>query len=495
MNIINLVLTLTIIESTAGTNESEHRFPDDFILGVATSAYQIEGAWNVSNKGESIWDRMTHDKTQKIADRSDGDTADNSYYQYKEDIELIQQIGANAYRISLSWPRILPNGFDNSVNREGIQYYNNVIDEMLEKNITPFVTIYHWDLPQKLQYLGGWENPEISNWFVDYARVVFNEFGDRVKHWITLNEPNIFCIFGYHRTDAPGLDKSGRGDYTCGHNALLAHAKTYKMYQEEFRKSQQGKLGFVMSFGWVYPQNPDDPEEVAGAKLSWQFWYSWFLHPIFSHKGDYPRDMKDRIANYSSVQGFSRSRLPQFTEDEIKLVKNSADYLGFNFYSARYETKLTDYDINNVSFQHDIGMIPTAKAFTKDRCTPWAMAKTMRHINKEFTIPEFYITENGYSDVGGLNDVNRAEYYLLHLTEVTKLLKEGLNIRGYFAWSLLDNFEWSYGYTQKFGIFSVNFTDPKRARTPKLSSKLITQIYKSKIVPLSFSTTINITTV
>ncbi|XP_074111301.1 lactase/phlorizin hydrolase-like [Cotesia typhae] len=493
MNIINLILTLTIIGSSAGTHEGENRFPDDFILGVATAAYQIEGAWNVSNKGESIWDRMTHQRPHKIVDRSNGDIADNSYYQYKEDIELIQQIGANAYRISLSWPRILPNGFNNSINKEGIQYYNNVINEMLEKNITPLVTIYHWDLPQNLQDLGGWENPEISNWFVEYARVVFSEFGDRVKHWITLNEPNIFCIIGYLGIYAPGLDKSGRGDYTCGHNALLAHAKTYKMYQEEFENLQQGKLGLVMSFGWIVPLNPDDPEEVAGAKLSWEFWYGWLLHPIFSNQGDYPPDMKNRIANYSYIQGFSRSRLPQFTEDEIKLVKNSADYLGFNFYAARYETKLTNYDINNVSFVHDIGMIMTAKPFTKDRCTPWAMSKIMRYINKKFKIPEIYITENGYWDVGGLNDVNRAEYYLLHLTEVTKLLEEGLNIRGYFAWSLLDNFEWSNGYTEKFGIISVNLTDPKRTRTPKLSSKLITQIYKSKIVPSSFSTTINIT--
>ncbi|XP_057330129.1 myrosinase 1-like [Microplitis mediator] len=484
-----ILMTIVNIEVCRGveSDDCENRFPDDFIFGSSTSSYQIEGAWNVDNKGESIWDRMTHSNPSRIADGSNGDIADNSYYLYKTDIDLIKQIGANAYRISISWPRILPNGLIDYINVEGIEYYNNVINEMLSRNVTPFVTIYHWELPQKLQDLGGWENPKIVDWFVDYARVVFNEFGDRVKHWMTLNEPNIFCILGYNGIFAPGLNKSGQGDYACGHNALLAHAKTYRMYQEEFYEKQKGTVGIVVAISWPVPENPDDPEEVAGAEMSKNFWNYWILHPLFSSEGDYPKSMKDRIANYSSIQGFSSSRLPEFTTGQIELVKKSADFLGVNFYSARFEKKLTNYDVKNtVSFYGDIGMISTSKTFPKDRCTPWAMSDAIKTMNEELMIPKMLITENGIYDHGGLNDVNRAEYYYLHLNETLKLLNEGFNIRGYFAWSLLDNFEWSDGYTQKYGIFSIDYTDPERTRTPKFSSEIITEIFKTKIVSDTF---------
>ncbi|CAG5101988.1 Similar to LCT: Lactase-phlorizin hydrolase (Oryctolagus cuniculus) [Cotesia congregata] len=465
---------------------SENTFPDDFIFGVGSSAYQIEGAWNVNNRSESIWDTMAHLKPSKIFDGSNGDVADNSYYLYKTDIDLVKQLEANAYRISISWTRVLPDGTSNYVNKDGIDYYNNVINYMLTKNITPHVTIFHWDLPQKFQDLGGWTNPKIIDWFVDYARVLFQEFGDRVQYWTTFNEPNIFCRLGYNGILAPGLKESGRSDYICGHHALLAHAKTYRMYKEEFYEAQKGAVGIVVSAMLPVAEDATDPEEVEGVKLSWDFRNGWIINPIFSNDGDYPKTMKKRIAEYSAIQGFSQSRLPEFTPEQIQLVKNSADYFGFNFYSAGYFKKIENHNINSsVSADRDVGMTSSSKKFSKDRNTPWAMTESLRRINKDYNVPYFLITENGYWDEGTLDDTDRAQYYLDHLREVSKLINQGFDIRGYFAWSLLDNFEWVFGYMQKYGLFAVNYTDPNRQRTPKFSTKIITKIYKTKTVPSS----------
>ncbi|KAH0549158.1 hypothetical protein KQX54_006620 [Cotesia glomerata] len=431
-------------------NTIKNTFPDNFIFGVTTSAYQTEGAWNVDHKSESIWDTMTHERPDKIADESNGDIADNSYHLYKTDIDLVKQLGANAYRISISWTRVLPNGTSNYVNKDGIDYYNNLINEMLDRNVTPYVTIFHWDLPQKLQDLGGWTNPKIVDWFVDYARVLFQEFGDRVKYWTTFNEPNIFCRFGYNGLLAPGLNESGT-------------------------------VGIVVAIMVEVPENASDPEELAGSKLSWDFWNGWIINPIFSNDGDYPKAMKDRIAEYSAIQGFPQSRLPEFNSEQIQLVKNSADYFGFNYYSAFYLKKIENYDIrSSVSRDGDIGITTSSKKFPKDRNTPWAMVESLKRINENYNIPYFLITENGYWDKGTLYDTDRAQYFLDHLQVVSNLINQGLDIRGYFAWSLLDNYEWSFGYTQKFGLFAVNYTDPNRQRTPKFSTKIITRIYKTK---------------
>ncbi|XP_034939090.1 myrosinase 1 [Chelonus insularis] len=463
----------------------EGRFPNDFLFGVSTSAYQTEGAWNVSNKSQSVWDYMTHQQPGIVKDETNADIAANSYYLYKTDIELSKQVGANAFRISLSWPRILPNGFSNYINAKAIDHYNNVIDEMLRRNITPVVTIYHWDLPQKLQDLGGWSNPLIIDWFVDFARIAFDAFGDRVKYWVTINEPSIFCGFGYGGDWIPLVQQSGVADYLCGHHALIAHAKAYEMYQNEFAADQEGQVGIVISLSWPVAENPEDEEELEGVERWFQFRNGWFLHPIFSDDGDYPKEMIERISYHSDLQGFSKSRLPKFSENEIEMIKNSADYLGINFYHASSIRKWTDYDIKNtVSFYSDIGMLEKPEleystTFT-DRCTPWALVAAIQRMNKEFNISTMIITENGYWDRGQLADISRARYHHLHLSEIPKLIAQGINIRGYFVWSLIDNFEWMNGYSVKFGIFSVDFEDPLRNRIPKMSSKVISDIYKTK---------------
>ncbi|XP_008544589.1 myrosinase 1-like [Microplitis demolitor] len=476
--------------SLRGINETiETKFPDDFMLGAGSSAFQTEGAWNISQKGESIWDRMTHEKPHKVVDGSNADITTNFYNMYKTDINLIKQINGNAYRISISWSRVMPTGFSNNINIDGILYYNNVINEMLRQNITPFVTIYHWDLPQKLQDLGGWTNPLIIDWFVDYAQVLFTAFGDRVKYWITINEPSVMCYFGYNGDFAPGINQSGVGDYLCGHHALIAHARTYRMYHEEFRSQQNGQVGIGLLLTWQSPENPNDHKEVSGAELSWEFWNSWFLHPIFSKHGDYPHSMKHRISQLSHHQGFPRSRLPKLTKNQIQIIQNSVDYLGINFHYSVVVKKLPKHRSQTiVSFTGDTGMTSIFSTAIKTRCTPSEMSKAINHmLNLYKNIPSIIITENGYEDDGEVVDKNRAHFYHHNLYQVLKLISQGVNIRGYFAWSLTDSFEWLQGYSKRYGIFSVNFTDPQLPRTPKLSSKVLSEIYKNKTVINSFT--------
>ncbi|XP_057327908.1 myrosinase 1-like [Microplitis mediator] len=521
MNLIILILILPIIHGndhcsissskTWITDESKcvqvDRFPDDFLFGAATSAYQSEGAWNVSNKGESIWDKLTHEKPYTVKDKTNADTAANSYNSYKTDVDLVKQLGANSYRISLSWPRILPTGFDNYVNEDGIRFYNDLIDEMLKKNITPFITIYHWDLPATLEDLGGWTNPLIVDWFVDYARVVFNAFGTKVKFWATFNEPMFNCYHAYNGVWAPRKNQSGVGDYLCVHHTLLAHAKTYQLYNENFRETQKGEVSIVLTVFETVPENPNDPEEVKANEFYSKFRNDWMLHPIFSKEGDYSKVMKKKIAKYSSIQGFSRSRLPEFKKDEIDLIKNSADFLALNYYVVLSVTKFKNLDVKKtISFDADAGahhhfnapdsaLTGHKNACSVKYCHPWGLSKLIRRITRKYDIPKIVIAENGYGDernVKGSKDIDRAEYHYYHLKELLKLIKEGINIKGYFAWSLFDVFEWERGYTVNYGIYAVNFTDPKRTRTPKdWSPKLLKEIYTTKTIPSCFLSFVN----
>lgn len=212
------------------------------MFGAATSSYQIEGAWNVDGKGENIWDRMIHSPISLVINNQTGDTTCDSYNKYKEDVVLLKDLGVNHYRFSISWSRILPTGYNNFINKAGVQYYSNLIRELKVNNITPMVTMYHWDLPQPLQDIGGWPNPLLIDLFVDYARVLFSLFGNEVKHWMTFNEIQQICHEGYGNGEkAPAINSSGIGDYLCGHTVIKAHAKTYRLYDRFFREKQGGR--------------------------------------------------------------------------------------------------------------------------------------------------------------------------------------------------------------------------------------------------------------
>ncbi|RVE43159.1 hypothetical protein evm_012190 [Chilo suppressalis] len=223
----------TRVNCTTGTT-SKLCFPSSFMFGVATASYQIEGAWNVSGKGENIWDRYTHTRPERIFDHGTGDVAADSYHQFRQDVRLLKELGVRFYRFSMSWSRILPTGLTNEVNPDGIRYYKELIEELHKNGIEPLVTMYHWDLPQPLQDLGGWTNPVIADYFVDYAKVLLDNFGDRVKFWLTFNEPLSFCHDGYGGSDAPGDRATGMEDYLCGHTVLRAHAAVYRMFQRDY---------------------------------------------------------------------------------------------------------------------------------------------------------------------------------------------------------------------------------------------------------------------
>ncbi|KAG6455709.1 hypothetical protein O3G_MSEX009381, partial [Manduca sexta] len=226
---------------------------------------------HVAGKSESIWDRYLHNHPEVVADGTNGDVASDSYHLYKRDVEMLRELGVDFYRFSISWPRVLPTGFDNEINIKGLKYYENLIDELLKYDIQPMVTLYHFDLPQRLQELGGWANPEIINWFVDYAKVVFDKLGPKVKYWITINQPNSICIDGYGESMmAPAVDSKGVGEYLCIKNVLLAHAKVYRLYESQYKTKHKGSVGISLAVNWIDPLN-NSTENSEAAKKAREF--------------------------------------------------------------------------------------------------------------------------------------------------------------------------------------------------------------------------------
>ena len=297
------------------------KFPEDFTWGTATSAYQIEGAAKADGKGPSIWDAFTH-IPGKTANNENGDVACDHYHRFREDIALMKDMGVDAYRFSISWSRIMPTG-RGEVNEEGIQFYSHLIDALLEEGITPWVTLYHWDLPLALQLeMDGWLNPEIQHVFADYAAVCFERFGDRVKHWITLNEPWVVSILGHGQgVFAPGR-VSNSEPYLAAHHLILSHARASERYRRDFAH-QKGKVGWSNNCDWREPLT-DKPEDVAAAQRALEFFVAWFTDPVY--KGDYPEVMREKLGD----------RLPQFTEGEKALIKGSSDFFGLNHYTTMY---------------------------------------------------------------------------------------------------------------------------------------------------------------
>jgi beta-glucosidase/6-phospho-beta-glucosidase/beta-galactosidase len=325
-----LAVLYTLPVSTPAVPKKEdgkyyHGFPDDFVWGAATSSYQIEGATHEGGRGQSIWDTFC-EGTNNIADRSNGDIACDHYHRMQEDVQLIKNLGIRAYRFSIAWPRIFPSGRD-EINPEGVAFYNHLIDELLKNDIEPWVTLYHWDLPQSLQdEYGGWHSPQIVQDFGYYATACFAAFGDRVKNWITLNESWTVAVQGYQDgTKAPGINENPPVDvYLVAHHLLLAHAKAYQIYKNDFAPTQYGKVGISNCGDWRYPLDPDSKDDQDAAERSMVFQYAWLTDPIVF--GDYPKEMRDRLGE----------RLPLFTEAEQIELKGALDFMGLNHYSTLY---------------------------------------------------------------------------------------------------------------------------------------------------------------
>nr|AOY34571.1 beta-glucosidase [Coptotermes formosanus] len=488
--VLVICLSVAIIHAETSCDDC-YKFPELFMLGSSTASYQIEGGWNEDGKGVNIWDTLTHDHPELIDDKSNGDIACDSYHKYKEDVQLLKDLGAQFYRFSISWSRILPNGRDNKVNLAGIDYYNRLIDELLANGIEPMVTMYHWDLPQPLQDLGGWPNFILSEYFEDYARVLFTNFGDRVKLWLTFNEPLTFM--GGYSSDkdfAPAIKSPGIGDYLAAHTVIYAHSRVYHLYDQLFRTKQRGRVGIALNINWCEPAT-NSSEDVAACQRYHQFNLGMYAHPIFSTEGDYPAVVKDRIARNSAAQGYTVSRLPLFTPKQVEYIRGTADFLGVNFYTAYYGKAGEAGD--SPSMARDTGVITIQdpawglSASSWLRVVPWGFRKELNWIAKEYGNPPVFVTENGFSDHGGLNDTGRVHYYTSYLTEMLKAIHEdGCSVIGYAAWSLMDNFEWNRGYTEKFGLYAVDFDDPDRPRTPKESAKLVAEIIRTRQIPERF---------
>ncbi|CAH2067288.1 unnamed protein product, partial [Iphiclides podalirius] len=493
---ILFILRFIAISGSKVARHEIYKFPDNFLFGSATSSYQIEGAWDEDGKTENIWDHITHTNPCIVKDCSNGDVADDSYHQYKRDVEMMRELGLDFYRFSLSWTRILPTSFPDKINEAGVQYYNNLIDEMLKYNIEPMVTIFHWDLPQKLQEMGGWTNPHIVDWFADYAYVVFELFGDRVKYWITINEPREICFIATELLRLP----PGVANYLCTKNVLLAHAKAYHIYDENFRSKQGGSIFISLSAPWF---ETEYEEFAIAAKQANDFMWALYSHPIFSENGDFPQSVKEIVATKSSEQGFYRSRLPEFTNEEIDYVRGTSDYFGLNHYFTNYvyRNSSTSNYYESPSFDDDLEVATYHKDEWKlgeseyNKFVPWGFRKLLTRIREDYDNPPVIITENGFATHGDLDDQDRITYYKYYLDAMLAAVDDGSDIRGYTAWSLMDNFEWVAGYTERFGLYEVDFTSPERTRTPRKSAFVYKQIVRSRQLDLDYEPDTDVMTI
>ncbi|KAH8782311.1 glycoside hydrolase family 1 protein [Hyaloscypha sp. PMI_1271] len=469
----------------------------DFHWGYATAATQVEGGWNADGKGLSIWDTFAH-TPRKVKDGSTPDDAVLSYYKYKEDVALMKSYGVTAYRFSLSWSRIIPlGGKDDPVNEVGLQYYENLVDELLENGITPFVTLFHWDTPQALEdRYGGMLNKEMyTPDFVNYARVCFERLGDRVKHWITYNEPGVYTLAGYAAgVHAPARSSNRKlnaeGDsstepFIVGHTELVSHAYAVELYREKFQPHQKGMIGITLHGNYSEPWDSDDPLDQEAAERAREFEIAWYADPVYN-TGDYPASMRAQLGD----------RLPHFTAEESKLILGSSDFYGMNSYTTFFVRHLdTPPDINDHS--GNIEKLDTNKQGVSRgpesdtywlRTNPAGFRKLLNWIWKRYGVP-IYITENGTTAKAEtepseevLNDTFRIEFFEGYIGAVARAVKEdGVDVRSYFAWTFTDNWEWAAGYTDRFGVTFVDFESKDKKRYPKKSATVIRELFQHMI--------------
>ncbi|XP_047313049.1 beta-glucosidase 46-like [Impatiens glandulifera] len=457
----------------------------NFLFGTASSSYQFEGAYLSDGKGLNNWDVFTH-KPGTVMDGSNGDVAVDQYHRYGEDIELMEYMGVNSYRFSISWSRILPKGRFGQTNMAGIQHYNKFIDALLNKGIHPFVTLTHFDVPQELEdRYGSWLSTEVQKDFKYYADICFKYFGDRVKYWSTFNEPNSVATYGYRtglippsRCSIPFRNCSqGNSDtepFIAAHNIILSHAIAVHLYRTKYQHRQGGSIGIVMSAMWFEPIS-DSEEDKFATERAISFYMNWFLDPIMF--GKYPEEM----------QAILGSILPTFTEEDKNILNKGLDFIGINHYTSFY---VKDCIYSQCESGQGIYKTEGSALWTqlKDgkyigepttvlwlKVYPRGMKKIVTYVKDRYNNTPMFITENGFgemdhtnSTVLSLNDVKRVEYLNSYLEELASAMRNGANVRGYFVWALLDNFELTSGYTTRFGLYYVNYTTLQR--TPKSSA-------------------------
>ena len=423
------------------------RFPADFSWGTATASYQVEGGWQEDGKGESIWDRFSHTEGN-IIDGSTGDVACDQYHRYREDVALMKALGMRGYRFSIAWPRVVPDG-KGAVNQKGLDYYSRLVDELLASGITPFPTLYHWDLPQALQDEGGWTNRDIVGHFARYAETCVNALGDRVKSWMVFNEPWCFTFLGYlFGSHAPGIRDSAMA-MRSSHVANLAHAAAIKAMRAT---GKPDAIGTAYSMDAKYPAS-DTEEDRAAAERSHAFSNTWFLDPLV--KGEYPH------AYVEQEKALARMDI---RPGDMEAVREKLDFIGINLYQ-RSIVAASEQD-RNLGARPVPGPGPRT-AFNWE-VWPAAIYQMIKRIDKDYGHPVLYVTENGCSYPtapgadGRVHDDDRIDFYRGYIGQVARAMDEGCDVRGYYAWTLLDNFEWATGFTQRFGLTYCDFDTQQR---------------------------------
>jgi len=432
------------------------KFPDGFLWGTATSAYQIEGAVHEDGRGPSIWDTFSH-TPGKIEDGTSGDRANDHYHRYKEDVRLIKDLGVGAYRFSIAWPRVFPEG-TGAPNPKGLDFYNRLLDELLANGIEPYTTLYHWDLPQALQdRVGGWQSKDTSKAFADYAAYIAERLTDRVKSIFTVNEVGRFVNFGYGwGIDAPGLKLPPAELNQVRHNVALGHGLAVQAIRAKGRPGT--RVGPAENIAACVPII-DTPENIRAAEIATRELNAGFLGVVL--EGKYTEGFLK----------FAGPAAPKFTDEELKIISSPNDFIGLNIYAPQFYVTANDK-------APGFHVLPFPSSFPHMdsewlRIGPETIYWVPRLAAKVWNIETIYISENGTSSEdkltadGQVYDLDRIMYLRNYLTQLQRATAEGVPVRGYFLWSLMDNFEWIFGYKQRFGVYRVDFET--LARVPKLS--------------------------
>jgi len=457
-----MIAALIILSACTTDTEQDIRFPDDFVWGTATSAYQVEGAWQEDGKGPSVWDTYTN--VYNLAGGETGNVAIDQYHRYAEDVELMKQMGIQSYRFSVAWSRVLPEG-TGEVNQAGIDYYNRLVDELLAAGIEPAVTLFHWDLPQALADRGGWHNRESVEWFGNYARIMFEALGDRVDTWITFNEPfiDVFIIGGAIRSMLdPEIEPVEdffampadvqAAQAVASHHWMLAHARAVGIHRE---MQLEGKIGITLSISPAYPET-DSEDDAAAAHVADGLHNRWFLDPVL--KGTYPEDILALYSEHSDV-GIREGDMELIAESEV-------DFLGVNYYSpSRVRAAPASPHFGFEQLPN-----PDAQPAFNGEVYPDGLYELLVRVDRDYDQPLIYITENGTGFGpaddslvdGNINDTLRRDYIRSHLMAAHRAIEQGVNLKRYYLWSGFDNFEWVFGFQRRFGMVYVNFETQER---------------------------------
>lgn len=425
------------------------RFPPDFLWGAATAAYQVEGAPRADGKGPSIWDVFCEIPGRTVNGES-GETACDHYHRWRDDIALMRQLNLRAYRFSVSWPRVMPAG-RGTVNSRGLDFYERLVDELCAARIEPFVTLFHWDYPAALQMeMGGWGDPDSAAIFADYAAVVFDRLKDRVRYWMTLNEPWVVVCAGYFDgVHAPGIKDRALG-YRAGHNLLRAHA--YAVERFRALNIPGGKISFALNTSYSFPAT-ETPDDVAAAERALLNFGGWFGDPVWF--GDYPAELRERLGNL----------LPEFSGRDAELLRRSIDYIALNYYSSDVVRHAPGAN------PMDAEIVPQPEALHTSMnwpVRPDGFEQLLKWLSRRYGGLPVFVTENGaaFEDQPGpdgfVMDHARARYLYDHFEAAARAMRAGVDLRGYLVWSLLDNLEWSAGFAKRFGLIRCDHATQKR---------------------------------